>query len=411
MPRTVRYFAAAFGVDGAVNLTLVGVPWKAIALGATPLELGLLPAVWSVVYILSAIAMGQLSDRAPRLLLSGSGALVVAVAMIVLALARTLPGMQVGLAVLALGLAMFWPSLQAALAGADEPARLPRNLGWFNLAWSSGKGIGFAAGGLVYALHGFGLIAGISAGIALAIAILLLTKTQPARGEDATPASARDAASARHAADARPAGAGSPVDRAHPVGAGAPTDRARAAAWLAAAWLANGVAYGVVATLAYHYPKFLEAQGFRSAHFGFFLGTTYLSQTVMFAILTRTHAWHFRRQGLYLMHAALAAVLLVLPAVHAPALQLALAPLIGACLGLAYYSSIYYSLNAADRPGRNTGRHEAIIGSGVLLAPPIGGWLATATGQLAAPYWLCAALALLAIAGEEALLGRRRPST
>ncbi|HEX7879610.1 MAG TPA: MFS transporter [Candidatus Eisenbacteria bacterium] len=390
MPRTSLYFAAAFGVDGAVNLTLVGVPWKAIALGATPLELGLLPAVWSVVYILSAMAMGHLSDRAPRLMLSGFGAMVVAFGLVLLAVADTLVGMQIGLALQALGLAMFWPSLQASLAGAVEPARLPRNLGWFNLSWSSGKGIGFAAGGLLYALHGFGLIATISATITLAIGVLLFLAPR-----------AQTAAGAGHGYP----WPGPPMTTAPRI------DPAKAAAFLAAAWVANGVAYGVVATLAYHYPKFLEAQGFRSAHFGFFLGGTYLSQTLMFALLMRTEKWHFRRGGLYLMHAALALVLLLLPRVHAPALQLALAPIIGACLGLAYYSSIYYSLHAAARPGRNTGRHEAIIGSGVLLAPPIGGWLATATGQLAAPYWLCAALSLLAIGGEQWLLGRRRSAT
>jgi MFS family permease len=387
MPRTFRFFAAAFGVDFAVNLTLVGVPWKAIALGATPLELGLLPTVWSVVYIVSAIAMGHLSDRAPRLRLSGSGAAITAVAMVAMAAARSIPGMMAGLAVLALGLAMFWPSLQAALAAAEPPERLPKNLGGFNLSWSSGKGIGFALGGVLYAWRGFGLIAGLSAAAALAIAALLL--------------SARRASPAVTGAAAMPAG--SPVPTSPGV------DPKRAAAFLAAAWIANGVSYGAVATLAYHYPKFLEAQGFRAAHFGFFLGTTYLSQTVVFAILLRTHAWHFRRVGLYLVHLVLALVLLVLPRVHAPAVQLALAPLIGAGLALAYYSSIYYSLHAAARPGGNTGRHEAIIGSGVLLAPPIGGWLATATGNLAAPYWLCAGLSVLAILGEELLL-RRAPA-
>lgn len=392
MPRNFRFFAAAFSVDGAVNLTLVGVPWKAIALGATPLELGLLPAVWSVVYVIAAMQMGHLSDRTPRLRLSGIGALLVALAMVVMALARGILGLQAGLAVLALGLAMFWPSLQAALAESDEPGRLKANLGWFNLSWSSGKGIGFAAGGLLYLARGFGLIAGLSAVIAAVAGVLLL----------AVPVSRRRRSDQSSASPSAVSAAGP-----RPVLPAAGT----AAAFLAAAWLANGVAYGVNATLAYHFPKYLEAQGSRAAHFGFFLGLTYLAQTATFAIISRATWWHFRRAPLYVMHLITAMVLLVLPQVRLPVLQLALAPLIGACLGLAYYSSIYYSLHAADRPGRNTGRHEAIIGSGVLIAPPLGGWLATTTGQLAAPYWFCAALSLLAIGGEELLLNRRRPTT
>ncbi|MDZ4805916.1 MAG: MFS transporter [Candidatus Eisenbacteria bacterium] len=382
----MKFFTAAFGVDGAVNLTLVGVPWKAIALGATPLELGLLPAVWSVVYIIAAIQMGRLSDRVARLRLSGAGAAIVVVAMMVLALARQISGLYLGLAILALGLAMFWPPLQAALAEADEPGRLQKNLGFFNLSWSSGKGIGFAAGGILYAAYGFGLVAAISAGIALAVAILLTSAPAPVRNP--------------------------PISRTAPAIPVVPTAVAvTSAAFLAAAWLANGVAYGVNATLTYHFPKYLEAQGSRAAHFGIFLGLICLSQTVAFAVLARLTSWRFRRAPLYAMHLLNTLVLLILPQLRVPALQLLLAPFIGVSLGLAYYSSIFYSLNATARPGRNTGRHEAIIGSGVLIVPAAGGLLATATGELAAPYWFCAGLSVLAIGGEEYLLRRHRPAT
>ena len=383
MKRNLRFFTAAFGVDGAVNLTLVGVPWKAIALGATPLELGLLPAIWSVVYIIAAIQMGHLSDRVPRVRLSSAGAAVVVAAMIVLALSRQILGLQLGLAILAMGLAMFWPALQSALSEADEPEELQRNLGFFNFSWSSGKGIGFAAGGLLFAAHGFNLVAGISALIALAIALLLAsapTSRQPRsvlRVEPDTPTAAAGLARL-------------------------------SAAFLLSAWLANGVAYGINATLTYHFPKFLEARGSGAGHFGIFLGLICLSQTVAFIVLARVTAWRFRRAPLYAMHLLLALVLLVLPELRVPALHLVLAPFIGVSLGLAYYSSIFYSLKAATRPGQNTGRHEAIIGSGVLIAPMVGGLLATATGNLAAPYWFCAALSILAIGGEEILLRRQR---
>ena len=101
-------------------------------------------------------------------------------------------------------------------------------------------------------------------------------------------------------------------------------------------------------------------------------------------------------------------ILFLLPTLASPAVQLLMAPLVGLGLGVAYYSSIYYSLNAADRPGRNTGIHEAIIGSGVLVAPPLGGALATLTGRLTAPYLLVAGLSLAAIGVEEAVSRRFR---
>jgi hypothetical protein len=177
------------------------------------------------------------------------------------------------------------------------------------------------------------------------------------------------------------------------------------------AWLANGAAYGAVATLNYHYPKYLDSIGLGAALFGTFLGLTYASQTVVFFILRRTRRWHYRRGPFYVLQTALIVAVATVPALSSPAAILGLAPVLGAALGLAYYSSIYYSLHAADRPGRNTGLHEAIIGSGVLLVPLLGGTLAFSLGTLRAPYLAAAGVGLLALLTEELLFrglaGRR----
>jgi MFS family permease len=405
--RVAPFFAAAFLVDGAVNLTLVGVPYKALELGASALVLGLLPAVWSIVYIAGAVGLGRLSDRTPRLRLTRAGTVLAALACVLLAASPALPGLFAGIALLAVGLSMFWPSLQAALSEADRPERLRRNLGFFNLSWSSGKGLGFAAGGLLLAASGFPVLAGVSVALLLSVALFLGARSM-------RPAVSRASAVVN----------GAPSPDPEPVPAPPPGAAARAdggalhrppaslrASFLTVAWIANGVAYGINATLGYHFPKYLDVLGIGAAHFGLFLGATYLSQTVTFLLLMRTTAWHYRAAPLAVLHVVLAAVLLLLPFLDRPALHLLLAPLVGGCLGLAYYSSIYYSLDAAARPGRNTGLHEAIIGSGVLLAPPLGGGLVLLTGRLESPYVLCAAASLVAIGAEILVLARARRGT
>lgn len=384
MPRVLRYCVAAAAIDGAFYLTLTGIPYKAMALGATPLHLGLLPAVWSVFYITGAGIMGRLSDRTPRIPMARAGTLILIGALAFMAMTRALAGLFVGLPVAAIGLSLYWPALQAAVADADLPERLSANIGWFNVSWCAGKALGFAAGGWMLVSSGFHALFGVSIGLTLLVALFLREVPPLAAGEArSVPPPAPD----EPAADREP---------------GAPRRRR----FLLIGWLANAASYGVSATLIYHYPRYLDHLRINAALFGGFLGLIYLSQTVTFIGLTHTKAWHYRRLPLYALQVILALLLVVLTHLRLPGAILAAAPIVGVELGLAYYSSIYYSLHAASRPGRNSGLHEAILGSGALLVPPVGGVLVTATGRLEAPYLLCAILLVLAVLVEEFLARR-----
>jgi MFS family permease len=44
----------------------------------------------------------------------------------------------------------------------------------------------------------------------------------------------------------------------------------------------------------------------------------------------------------------------------------------GLSVGLIYYSSLYYSLNASSERGAHGGLHEAMIGAGLLIGPACG---------------------------------------
>ena len=383
--RLLRYCLAAAGIDGAFYLTLTGVPYKAMELGATPLLVGLLPAVWSVVYITGCAVSGHL-DRWTRLGMARAGACVLAGAILIVAATPVLPGMFVGLAVAAIGLSLFWPALQAAIAESGSPRDLGRDLGWFNLSWSGGKSIGFLIGGAILAALGFGALFGIAIVAVLGTA-LQLGSLRGAVARSGSPGHSRAAV---------------PASEIEPDPDHVPAARRRA--YLVLAWIANGASYGAAATLIYHYPRLLESLGLGAGLFGLFLGFVYLSQTITFIILMRTVRWHYRRLPLYIVQAALAALLFVLPSIRVPALVVLAAPIIGVELGLSYYSSIYYSLHVAERPGRNTGYHEAVIGSGSLLVPPLSGWLASVSGDHTLPFLFCAGVIVLAILSEEVVV-------
>ena len=69
-----RLLPASLLMDGSVYLILTAVPLRAIDLGATPVQLGILPVLGSGVYVISAFVFGRLSDRMPRMRMARLGA-------------------------------------------------------------------------------------------------------------------------------------------------------------------------------------------------------------------------------------------------------------------------------------------------------------------------------------------------
>ena len=172
-PRLFRLCAAAFLADMALYLAMTGVPYRALALGAGPFILGLLPAARALPYSLSTVGAGSLTEGRERLRLARIALVVAAVAVAVLIAAPGLLWLFLLLAVLGTALAFFWPAIQASLADLAGEGAVTGNLGWFNIAWSSGKSLGFLVGGALLAGLGFGVLFAAAALTLLAVAWLL----------------------------------------------------------------------------------------------------------------------------------------------------------------------------------------------------------------------------------------------
>lgn len=387
-----RLFGVAFLADFQLYLIYTALPFKALQLGAGPFELGAIAALSTGSYAILASIFGRLSDRLPRMQLARVSCVGFIVACIGFTLAPDLRVLYLFAPFAGGSMAPFWPSVQAAVADYARTGTLERQLGRFNLSWSSGKAVGFLVGGSLVAASGSAATFTLGSFVAFTIFILL------PRG-----AVAKHASPGPLATDPPLGGDANAPAAGVPVAAGVPHAGEsvvagfdpRAVVFRRLAWVANGVAFGVSATLNHHYPRLVQEFGWGANTFGVFLGLTYFTQTLTFLVLAmRPERWCFRRTPLYAAQVLLLAAVLGLPFAGLPRVVVS-ALVIGASLGTCYYSSIVYSLHTDERRGRNAGVHEGLIGLGSMFVPFLGGVGARVLDALWVPY----AVAAFAVAG------------
>lgn len=405
-----RLHVAAFGMDAAAFLLLAAVPYKILALGGTSLELGVIPAVSAVTYIVVTLQAGRWSDRIGRARLAQAGGVTLLLFVPLAATARSLTALAAAMPWLGLSTALFWPPAQAAVGDlAGGAGGLARGVGRFNVAWCLGKSCGYFWGGLLLARWNPDVA--FAAGGALgALALLSMPRVLPPASESAAPAVAPGAPAARGPAPgaerppAQRPGAGTAIAEPAPAQA-PPADRER---YRRLAWLANFAAYGAAGVLNHQLPKWFAARGWSEGWFGLFVGATFLSQAACFALLAGRARFSYSLPRLLLPQAGAAVAMALLPLLPSFPPLLALAPVLGASFGLSYTASLYASLDEPSGKGRNAGIHEALVGAGTFLLPLLGGAVARFGGWLAAPYLLSSAWILAAL-GLQLAWWRRRP--
>jgi MFS family permease len=332
-------------------------------------ELGFLPVLGGVTYILAAPRVGRLSDRIPREALArfgiGGWALFC-----LLAWRSDSMAMLYGASILdGLAQAFVWPGLQARIGDVSGGRDLERNLGTFSLSWSLGKTLGFfGSSALVHPDPGILLGCG-----ALALALVFLFPA-PRHGHGTLPPEEDDGLT--------------------------PGDRAR---FRMAGWIANFAGFGMGATMVYLYPGLLRDWGREPWHHGAVVGTVYLAQTAGFHLFGRWTAWHWRGGPLFAAAAAGAGALLVMAGGAPLPLALAAAAVLGLSIGLCYMASIYYSVHAPEDRGARAGIHEAVVGAGNFSVPFLAGQAAERSGSTMAAGITAAAIAV----GAGALAARR----
>lgn len=366
------YCLAGFVFDWVLYVLWTVIPFHAEALHATPDQVGYLQAVSSVVYVFMCILVGRLSDRFSKGSLLRVGCLITAAACVLIGRSESYLMLLLLAPVAGLGASLFWPPIQGAIGAEAKPETLEKSIGLFNILWSTGKALGFLTAGAIHRPLGTSSSLLLAAGGA--VLVVLFYPWRDAKGSPTLPED--------------------------------PVDPGLRTKFLRMAWVANFVLFGVGSLITIHYFKFVHHHqigvrllGSTEKFFGLYLGLIYLSQTLVFVVLSRTSKWTYKRGILYGTHLVLAIAMILVAFVRSELAILATAPLVGIGLGFGYCASIYYSLHTPKGHGKYSGMHEAVLGSGTFLLPLVAGLLARS--DLRWPYWLAAACAVVAVLVEE----------
>jgi len=376
----INFFISAFLADLALGAVLLSLPLLLIyRFGASSLVLGLFGALGAFIYSSGVIATGRLSDRFNRRSIIISGCLLFITVYLTLPFLRELSHVFFIYVFGAVSMSLFWPTIQSWLSQGLNKRNLVRSLTSFNVCWSAGLAIGFISAGFLFSAD---QKAPFFFGAFLMVIVILLLIRQPVISE------IRDDPVKKLFLETK---------KSRPQSAGK---------FLTIAWCANFASWYVVGLVRNLFPKLGIDLGYSSAAIGFFAFLMFLTQTMMFFLLGRTHKWHYRILPLIVLQVVAITALLVL-VFYSKTVYFIIAMLcLGLCSGMTYFSSIFYSLYGFIDKGKKSGIHESFIGAGSLFGPLFGGIAAHNFG-VRAPY-LSAVLVLAVAIIIELLLYLRK---
>ena len=259
-------------------------------------------------------------------------------------------GLVLATGVFNVGMCFIWPTIEALVSEGENAIGLPRMVGTYNVVWAATNALALFGGGILVEKFGYKTIFFLPI-VILAAQLALVFWLE------------------KHASAARNAGhepAPTPIPDPHRP------SPAKTRAFLRMAWLANPFAYiaintfiPMLPTLAAHFRLTPMFAGFACSLWCFVrLGT--------FVVLWFWTDWHYRFRWLVtafvLLIVSFAAILIVPNLVAVLAAQI----IFGIAIGLIYYSSLFYSMDAGEAKGEHGGIHEAAIGIGNCIGPAVG---------------------------------------
>jgi MFS family permease len=366
-----------------MDLSVAGVTFaisrRAAELGASASQLGWLGAVWIGVYAMVALVTGRYSDRVGRRQLAFVGCLIAGSMTFVCSLTTQIGWLLLFSAIFGSGLACFWPAIIAWLGEGLSGHKLAVRLTAFGVAWNLGLLLGFMLSGVLFK-HGPKLAFYASAGSILLIAILLLLPIKQSGNDNEF----TDTGPAPHI----------------PKGRG----------FRKTAWLANFATNFALAGITALFPQLAMHVGISADVHGALLAAGRGAALVAFVALQLLAFWRTRLWPLWVAQLVCAASLVWIGLANTTWMFAAAWIVGGAVSGYAYQASIYFTLEEMTEKGKGSGFHEAIIGSGMFVGPVLAGWVGT-HHSLRAPYFFCAAVLVLLIVAQMALVWIRRHST
>lgn len=314
--------------------------------GFSSLQNLLVCALNGFVYMGAAYYGGRFGQRHGSLQALRLGCVVMIFALAGSFFARGVPALMVWMVLWTLGMCFTWPNLEA-LAADRSPARdLPKTIGIYNVVWAGSSAVAYFSGGAIAETLGWRSIFWVPV-ILHAVQLVIATLLQPSLKTilAVPPASGTDAS-----------------HEAHPQGA----------VFLKLAWIANPFAYIAINAVIPLIPDLALRLQLSPTSAGIFCSLWFFARMFTFVVLAIWPGWHYRFSHLIIaylgMVASFAGILLLENFWWIVAVQLAF----GWCIGLIYYSSLYYSMHVGETKAEHGGLHEAALGVGIFGGPAIG---------------------------------------
>lgn len=372
MKKYFSYLPALF-MDLCISSVLVGTSFHSSSdgLGLSTSFIGIINAVGSGIYVCLAVILGKASDRDGRERSLYIGTLLFTILSLAISRCKNAFCLALVFPLLGLSKAFFWPAYEAWIAERYEEGNLQRRVRNFNVSWSLGIMLGAFIPGYLYQLSPLltfylaSIISLLTFGI-----IRLQTKSS---------------------------GLKSDVKRIEEI----PEKTAEIKQiYLYIAWIANFSSYFTLGILRSLSPKMAVETGIKAGTFSNLMLLLGIARTTMF-FCTGTKSFqklYYRLLPLIFVQVLGAAALFSMGKFYNIYIWAIAFFMIGITVSMTYFSSMYYGLHGNLDKGGKSGWHEAILASGALVGPFVGGIVADQLNPQS-PYLICGVLYLVSIIG------------
>lgn len=336
-----------------------------------------LAALIGVIYVFASLGAGKFAQRCGYFTALKIGFAVMAAGLAAGAHLHSIAGAITAAVIVNIGMCFIWPVLEALVSEGETPEHIPHAVGIYNITWAITNASAFFIGGTLIDKLGYASIFYVPL-VFMVVQFALVfwleglhPKNLPVVAGTVSP----------------------PPDMSRPA-------PALAKCFQRMAWLANPFAYIAINTLLAVLPGVAAKFHLSPMLAGFACSLWCFVRFFTFVALWQWTGWHYRFRWLLIAYVLLVvsfAAILVLPSLVAVLMaQL----LFGAAVGLIYYSSLFYAMDASDTKSEHGGIHEAAIGIGNCIGPAVGAtalWLAPQSASIGT--WAVSGLLTLGLGG------------
>jgi len=303
-----------------------------------------LASLIGLIYTFASWQAGRFAQRCGHITALKTGFGIMIAGLVVGSQLHSMAGVIAAACVVNIGMCCIWPVLEALVS---EGAHAARAVGIYNITWAAANAAAYFIGGTLIVKFGYQSMFYLPLAFIL-IQLALVFWLEKIHGN----------------------AAGEPGELP-PPDANRPSP-ARAKNFQRMAWLANPFAYIAINTLLAVIPGIAAKFQMSPMLAGFVCSLWCFVRLGAFVLLWRWPGWHYRFRWLVTSFALL--ILAFVAILIAPNLAVLVAAQIffGAAIGLIYYSSLFYSMDASDTKSEHGGIHEAAIGAGNFVGPAVG---------------------------------------